>query len=48
MLPVGANVRAVMLEDGVLAGASPGTLLIDSSTIDVKNVKIINNIQHFR
>ena len=36
MLPVGANVRAVFLDDGVLAAADPGTVLIDSSTIDVE------------
>lgn len=42
MLPVGANVRAVMLEDGVLAGASPGTLLIDSSTIDVESAQLVH------
>lgn len=35
MLPVGANVREVYLNDGVLAAAGPGTVLIDSSTIDV-------------
>ena len=39
MLPVGANVREVMTNDGVLAGASPGTLIIDSSTIDVETAQ---------
>ena len=35
MLPSSPQVRAVYLDpDGVLAGASPGTVLIDSSTID--------------
>lgn len=35
MLPDSAAVRAVVLgEDGVLAGASPGDLLVDMSTID--------------
>ena len=35
MLPVGANVREAVLDGGVLEAASPGTLMIDSSTIDV-------------
>ena len=35
MLPVGANVREVFMQDGVIAAADPGTVLIDSSTIDV-------------
>lgn len=35
MLPVGDNVREVFLNDGVLGAAAPGTLLVDSSTIDV-------------
>src|SRR5882724_10715993 len=35
MLPVGDNVRAVFVGDGVIAAADPGTVLIDSSTIDV-------------
>ena len=39
MLPVGANVREVFFNDGILAGASPGTLLIDSSTIDVETAQ---------
>jgi 3-hydroxyisobutyrate dehydrogenase len=35
MLPASQHVRSVYLgKDGVLAGAAPGTLLIDSSTID--------------
>jgi 3-hydroxyisobutyrate dehydrogenase len=41
MLPVGANVRAVMLEDGVLAAAAAGTLLIDCSTIDVESAQAV-------
>ena len=41
MLPVGANVRAVMLDDGVLAAAAPGTLLIDCSTIDVESAQVV-------
>ncbi|MEM9359940.1 MAG: 3-hydroxyisobutyrate dehydrogenase [Pseudomonadota bacterium] len=35
MLPEGAHVREVIMNDGVIAGADPGTILIDSSTIDV-------------
>jgi len=42
MLPVGDNVRAVYLEDGVLAAASQGTLLIDSSTIDVETARAVH------
>ncbi len=37
MLPVGGNVRDVFLSDGVVAVADPGTLFIDSSTIDVES-----------
>jgi 3-hydroxyisobutyrate dehydrogenase len=37
MLPAGEHVRDVYLGDaGVLAAVAPGTLLIDSSTIDVE------------
>jgi len=40
MLPAGEQVRAVYLGDGgVLAAAAPATLLIDSSTIDVKTAR---------
>jgi 3-hydroxyisobutyrate dehydrogenase len=40
MLPAGEQVRDVYLgEDGVLAMAAPGTLLIDSSTIDVETAR---------
>jgi 3-hydroxyisobutyrate dehydrogenase len=42
MLPVGENVRAVFLEDGVLAAATPNTLLIDSSTIDVETARAVH------
>ena len=42
MLPVGANVRDVFLDDGVLAHATPGTLLIDSSTIDVESARAVH------
>ncbi len=36
MLPVGANVRDVLVNAGVLDAVAPGTVLIDSSTIDVE------------
>jgi len=39
MLPVGANVREVLIEAGALAAAEPGTVLVDSSTIDVETAK---------
>ena len=39
MLPVGANVREVIMEDGVLAAAAPGTLIVDCSTIDVETAR---------
>jgi 3-hydroxyisobutyrate dehydrogenase len=39
MLPVGANVREVYLNDGVLAAADKGTLLLDCSTIDVESAQ---------
>jgi 3-hydroxyisobutyrate dehydrogenase len=40
MLPAGEHVRDVYLgAGGVLAAAAPGTLLIDSSTIDVKTAR---------
>ncbi len=42
MLPVGANVRAVFLDDGVLAGADRGTVLIDSSTIDIETARAVH------
>jgi 3-hydroxyisobutyrate dehydrogenase len=42
MLPVGSNVRDVFLGDGVLAHAAPGTLLIDSSTIDVESSRAVH------
>lgn len=42
MLPVGGNVRDVYLEDGVLAAADPGTLFIDSSTIDVESAVAVH------
>ena len=39
MLPVGANVREVFMNDGVIAAADTGTVLIDSSTIDVETAQ---------
>ena len=40
MLPAGEHVRAVYMDaGGVLASAAPGTLLIDSSTIDVATAR---------
>jgi 3-hydroxyisobutyrate dehydrogenase len=42
MLPTGAQVREVYLGDnGVIASATPGTLLIDSSTIDVETARAV-------
>jgi len=42
MLPAGEHVREVYLEgDGVLAEVAPGTLLIDSSTIDVETARAV-------
>ena len=42
MLPVGADVRAVFLDDGVIAAADRGTVLIDSSTIDVDTARAVH------
>lgn len=42
MLPVGSNVREVFLEEGVVAAADPGTLFIDSSTIDVESAVAVH------
>jgi 3-hydroxyisobutyrate dehydrogenase len=42
MLPAGKHVRSVYLDDGVLAHAAPGALLIDSSTIDVDSAKAVH------
>ena len=42
MLPAGQHVREVYLGgDGVLGAAAPGTLLIDSSTIDVESARAV-------
>lgn len=42
MLPVGANVRDVFLEGGVIEAAAPGTVMIDSSTIDVETARAMH------
>lgn len=43
MLPAGQHVRSVYLGDtGILAGAAPGTLFIDSSTIDVATAREVH------
>lgn len=43
MLPAGQHVRSVYLgDDGILAGATPGTLFIDSSTIDVATAREVH------
>jgi 3-hydroxyisobutyrate dehydrogenase len=47
MLPAGEQVREVYLGDaGVLAAAGKGTLLIDSSTIDVKTARDVAQAAH--
>lgn len=42
MLPVGANVRTVFVDGGVIGAADPGTILIDSSTIDVETARAMH------
>jgi 3-hydroxyisobutyrate dehydrogenase len=43
MLPAGQHVRSVYLDDGgVLASAKKGTLLIDSSTIDIDSARAVH------
>jgi 3-hydroxyisobutyrate dehydrogenase len=42
MLPVGANVKEVFMNDGVIAAADSGTVMIDSSTIDVEAAQIVH------
>ena len=43
MLPAGEHVRAVYLEDGgLVAAAAAGTLMIDSSTIDVGSARAVH------
>jgi 3-hydroxyisobutyrate dehydrogenase len=44
MLPAGAQVRDVYLgTDGVITAVDPGTLLIDSSTIDVETARAVSS-----
>ena len=44
MLPKGDHARAVYLGDtGVLASADPGTLLVDSSTIDIESAQALHD-----
>ena len=42
MLPAGQHVRIVYLEDGILAHARKGALLIDSSTIDIDSARAVH------
>jgi 3-hydroxyisobutyrate dehydrogenase len=42
MLPAGQHVRAVYLDQGVLANAKKGALLIDSSTIDIDSARAVH------
>ncbi len=42
MLPVGANVRSVLVDAGVIGAVAPGTILIDSSTIDVETARAMH------
>ncbi|MEM8688023.1 MAG: 3-hydroxyisobutyrate dehydrogenase [Pseudomonadota bacterium] len=47
MLPAGKHVREVYTgSDGILAHAAPGTLLIDSSTIDVASARAVAEAAH--
>jgi 3-hydroxyisobutyrate dehydrogenase len=43
MLPVGAHVRSVLVDDGVIDAVREGTLLIDSSTIDVETARAMHD-----
>lgn len=42
MLPAGQHVRQVYLENGVLANAQKGALLIDCSTIDIESARAVH------
>jgi 3-hydroxyisobutyrate dehydrogenase len=44
MLPAGTHVLAVYRESGVLEAAKPGTLFIDSSTIDVASARTAHEL----
>ena len=49
MLPAGEHVRATYLgADGILDAVRPGTLLIDSSTVDVATAREVAADPHFR
>ena len=42
MLPAGQHARTVYLDNGILSAAKPGTLLIDSSTIDIDSARAVH------
>lgn len=42
MLPAGQHVRSVYLENGILASAATGALLIDCSTIDIDSARAVH------
>ena len=42
MLPAGQHVRSVYLNNGILSAAKKGTLLIDSSTIDIDSARTVH------
>src|SRR4051812_41536913 len=42
MLPAGQHVRSVYLDNGILSAAKKGTLLIDSSTIDIDSARAVH------
>jgi len=44
MLPAGQHVRAIYLDDGILAHAKKAALLIDSSTIDIDSARAVHAI----
>lgn len=47
MLPAGKHVASVFLgEDGLLRGLAPGTLIIDSSTIDAQTARDMSTAAH--
>ena len=41
VVPSGLHSRQVYLDDGVIAGARPGTLLIDCSTVDIETAEVL-------
>ena len=44
MLPVGANVKSVLVDHGVIGAVAPGTIIIDSSTIDVETARAMHEV----